>query len=54
MTLLPGQTAVTASQADLDVLNYALTLEYLEASFYTQFLGRRLRGDGGPDRRGAG
>jgi rubrerythrin len=32
---LPGRTAA-ATASDVDILNYALTLEYLQASFYTE------------------
>jgi len=36
-------TALAAS--DIDILNYALTLEHLEAAFYTQGLNRFSRGE---------
>ena len=44
-TVLSGQTGTTTPPApspanDLNILNYALTLEYLEATFYTQGLAR--------------
>jgi hypothetical protein len=35
----PARAGHTDAVADLDVLNYALTLEYLEAAFYVQGLG---------------
>ncbi|HUQ92317.1 MAG TPA: ferritin-like domain-containing protein [Bryobacteraceae bacterium] len=34
-----GTGTGTVTQGDIDVLNYALTLEFLEATFYNQFLG---------------
>lgn len=39
----PGRaTAATASKADLDILNYALTLEYLESAFYTMGISSKI------------
>lgn len=40
-----GSQAVSAAPSDIDVLNYALTLERLEATFYTQGLSRFSRGE---------
>ena len=33
---LPGTSAAAPSRRDRDILNYALTLEYLQAAFYTE------------------
>ena len=39
-----AQVAAQPAPSDLDILNYALTLEHLEATFYTQGLQRFNRG----------
>lgn len=46
-TMLRGQTTTTPAQGDIDALNYALTLEFLEATFYNQFLGSATSANSG-------
>jgi len=44
-TSLAGGQSAAAAPSDIDILNYALTLEHLEAAFYTEGLQRFSRGD---------
>lgn len=46
----PGSVLAQDFGDDLEVLNYALTLEHLESSFYTEGLSRFQAGDFSPDR----
>ena len=60
--LVVGGTAAMSLKAqtppgfgsDVDSLNYALTLEYLESPFYTQFLGSPTSGSSGSEGGGSG
>lgn len=44
-SVLANPKAVQAAACDIDILNYVLTLEHLEAAFYVEGLNRFTRGD---------